>query len=356
MSFLISLLRRKIKIILITAIVVLVGFLVLPKIMGKKEPAFKTSKTEMRGLIKTVSASGKIKADKEVTLKFQTSGKLVWVGVKEGDSVKARQAIASLDKEELKKELDQELIDYMNERWDLEQDREDQRVPDNQLDKYGLSNAVKRALEQAQFDLNRTVLDVEIQNIAIKLATLITPISGIVTKIDNPVPGVNITSTASTVVISDPATLYFSANIDEADVAGIELNQLVKITLDAYPEKEFSGQIYDLSFTATTTSGGGTAFPAKIKIIDAPELRIGMNGDVDIETESRTSVLAVPIEAVFEKEDKQYVFRVENGLAKKVEVKTGLETDDYFEITKGLSENDLVVSSSVSKVKEGQKI
>ena len=244
----------------------------------------------------------------------------------------------------------------MNERWNLEQDREDQKVPDNQLDRYGLSNAIKRALEKSQFDLNRSVLDVEIQNIAIKLATLITPISGIVTKIDNPVPGVNVTSTASTITVSDPTTLYFSANIDEADVASVKINLPVKITLDAYVDQELNGEIYDLSFTSTTTSGGGTAFPAKIKILNPPELRIGMNGDIEVSVESKKDVLSVPVESLVEKDDQKFVFKIENGKAKKTQIKTGIETDDYLEIIEGLNDGDMVISSQVSKVKEDQKI
>jgi RND family efflux transporter MFP subunit len=356
MEFLIKLIKSKIKIVFVVALAVIAIFLVLPKILPKKESQFKISQTKRRDLDKTISASGKIKADKEVTLKFQTSGKLVWVGVKEGDSVKAGQAIASLDKEELKKKLNQELIDYMNERWNLEQDREDQKVPDNQLDRYGLSNAIKRALEKSQFDLNRSVLDVEIQNIAIKLATLITPISGIVTKIDNPVPGVNVTSTTSTITVSDPTTLYFSANIDEADVASVKINLPVKVTLDAYVDQELNGEIYDLSFTSTTTSGGGTAFPAKIKILNPPEIRIGMNGDIEVSVESKKDVLSVPIESLVEKDDQKFVFKIENGKAKKTQIKTGIETDDYLEIIEGLNDGDMVISSQVSKVKENQKI
>ncbi len=244
----------------------------------------------------------------------------------------------------------------MKERWDLEQEREEQKVPGNQLDKYTLTNEIKRALEKSQFDLNRAVLDVEIKNIALRLATLTTPISGIVTNIDTPFPGINITSTTAAFTISDPTSLYFSANIDEADIPGVKQGQIVKLELDAYLDQEFEGEIYYLSFTSISTSGGGTAFPAKIKILNPPGLRIGMNGDIEVVTESKDNALSVPITAIVEKKEEYYVFRIEDNKAKKVKVKTGLETDDYIEITEGLSENDKVITSSVAKVEEGQKI
>jgi multidrug efflux pump subunit AcrA (membrane-fusion protein) len=48
---------------------------------------------------------GEIKADRQVTLRFQTSGLLTWVGVKEGEEVKKGQTLASLDKREIEKNI-----------------------------------------------------------------------------------------------------------------------------------------------------------------------------------------------------------------------------------------------------------
>jgi len=48
-----------------------------------------------KDLLESVSASGKVEAEEEAVLTFQTSGRLAWVGVKEGDRVEQWQAIAS---------------------------------------------------------------------------------------------------------------------------------------------------------------------------------------------------------------------------------------------------------------------
>ena len=71
-------------------------------------------------LVETLSLSGEIDAKEKADVKFQTSGLLSWVGVKEGDYVKKYQSLASLDKRELQNSMSQLLNLYMKERWDFE--------------------------------------------------------------------------------------------------------------------------------------------------------------------------------------------------------------------------------------------
>jgi macrolide-specific efflux system membrane fusion protein len=71
-----------------------------------------------------LTVSGEIRAEKQADLRFQTGGRLAWVGVKQGDWVKKWQGIAGLDRRSIEKNLQKELNDYMNERWNFEGDRE----------------------------------------------------------------------------------------------------------------------------------------------------------------------------------------------------------------------------------------
>lgn len=318
------------------------GSLFIFKRRTKEE--IKTTKVTKKDLMKIISASGKVKSENEVTLKFQTSGKLSWVGVKEGDQVKKWQAIASLDKRELEKELKKELVDYMNERWNFEEDRETYHVTTDDLDKYTLTNAVRRLLEKAQFDLDRDVLDVEIAHLAVELATIVTPIEGIVTHIDVPMAGVNITPAQATFIIADPNQMVFEANVDEVDIGGIETGQEAILTLDAYLEEEIKSEVIQISFQAITTRGGGTAFPVKIRLPENKTLRfkLGMNGDVEIILEKKEDVLVVPLEAVKKKKGKAFVKVLENGNLKEVEITTGLETETKIEVLSGLEEGQKV--------------
>jgi len=327
------------RIAIAASIFVLMGLLALAKVKANNRATqFKTQFVRRKDLVGTVSASGKIKAQKQVTLKFQTSGKLAWVGVKEGDYVKKGQAIACLDKRELQRKLLKKLRDYSNERWDFEQAKEDYK---DQI----LTDTVKRILEKNQFNLDKAVADVEIADIALKLATLISPINGIIIHVDNPVAGVNITPATATFTIADPKVMVFKANVDEIDIAKIKLGQKVAITLDAYPKTKINGQITRIGFAATTTRGGGTAFPVEVKLPANHGLRfkVGMNGDMEVVIEKREKVLAVPNGAIHYKNSKAYVKVLENNRPREKEVKTGLETDTETEITQGLSGNQKVV-------------
>lgn len=95
---------------IILLIIVLGGFAIKKSYFKSQSDTFKTTKVERGTIEQVVSTSGKIKAKKEVELKFQISGKLAWVGVREGDRVLAGQIIARLDQAELQKKFRKNLV------------------------------------------------------------------------------------------------------------------------------------------------------------------------------------------------------------------------------------------------------
>src|SRR4030043_1173665 len=320
--------RHKILTAVILAIfIIAVGWPTTKKVTTKPEQKYETAKVQKEDLTDIVSASGTIQAENQVDLKFQTSGLLTWVGVKEGDQVKKWQAIASLDKRELEKDLRIELNDYLNERWDFEQTYEDYEKSGLSEEKWLVTDAIKRILQKAQFDLNNKVIDVEIADLTVKLATISSPIDGIVTSIDVPIAGVNITPATAVFTIANPGLMKFIADIDESDVGKTSIGQKVIITLDAYPDEEFEGEITNIAFAAITTSGGGTAFKADISLPENIDQKfiVGMNGDIEIVTAEKTDVTTVPIEAIKTKDGKNYVQIIEGRSIKEIGVETGLE-------------------------------
>lgn len=308
----------------------------------KTDNAITTTSVTKKTFVKTITSSGKTKAERSVELKFQTPGRLAWVGVKEGDSVFAYQAIAGLDHREVKKTLEKALLDYSKQRNDFEQlwrvTYDGKTVHDN------ITDTVKRILEKNQWDLEKSVLDVELKHLALEFATLVTPIGGIVTRIDTPVAGVNITPTSAVFAVADPTSLVFEATVDETDVGSLMVGQIAIVTLDAFPGMSFSGKVTFISYTSEQSSGGATVFPVKISF-DAPEnLRIGLNGDITIETGRQEGVLTIPTDALREEKGESFVYKKTNGNYEKTVVKTGEKNDDDVTITEGLSEGDTVVT------------
>lgn len=310
----------------------------------KSSTNFTYSAVEKRNIVQVVSASGKVKSDEEATLKFLSSGQLVWVGVKKGDFVKQWQAIASLDRKELEEKLKQELIDYMNKRWDLEQ------TGDNYKDKSfdALAGiAAQRVKDKAQWDMDRTVLDVEIADIALKYATLVSPIDGIITKIDAPNTGVNIVASTTEFVVANPDKMIFSANVDEGDIGKVKIGQTAKIVLDAYPNETFEATIQQIDFTPTLTSGGGLAYAVKFQLPTNTntQFKLEMNGDSSIVVNEASQALSIPQAAIRENTDNKYVWiKTDKGYDKRI-VKTGISDDTNIEIFEGLDIGDKVITS-----------
>lgn len=325
----------------VVAALLLVGaFLGYQKFIA--QPAAKKTETATvkRGnLQETMTISGKIDADEHVTLRFQTSGQLAWVGVKEGDYVKKYQGIAALDQREVRANLNKYLQTYMKTRWDFENSK------DTSGDPAAMTTAVRRALEKAQFDLNSSVLDVELKDLAIKLANMWSPIEGLVTRVESPFAGVNITPTQAEVEIVNPNTVFFSALADQTEVTKLSASMPGSLKLDSFTDKDFPGHIAKISFTPDTGETG-TVYDVKFAFDQDNsnyQYRLGMTGDLTFILNEKKDVLYLPNKFLKSEAGKRYVNVFANDKKIKTFVQTGLETDDATEIASGLTEGQKIL-------------
>lgn len=296
-------------------------------------------------LEEVLSLSGEIDAHEQVSLRFQSSGLLTWVGVKEGDVVKKNQGIASLDQRDIKMRMKKYLNTYAKTRIDFDQSKYDNRdVNIGGLSKDQQNLAIK-SIEKAQYDLNNSVLDVELQSLAGQYAYLTTPIDGIVVKASAPYPGVNIIATQAEFVVVNPSTVFFSATADQTDVWKLSQGMKGEVTLDPYPDKTITGEVQSVAFVPKEDESG-TVYEVEVKIDgdnNGYVYRQGMTGDISFVLRKKANVLYVPTRYISEEGKKKYVNVVENGSTRKTEVKTGASFDTDVEITSGLKEGDLVV-------------
>jgi len=341
------------------AVVVFVIFLLISGFFfyrgrASTKKLFKTESVKKGEIAVKISSAGEIKAERDIYLKFQSSGLLSWVGVKKGDSVKKGQAIASLDKRQLEQALKKEANDYLSKRWDFEQTQDDYKeTKERKL----VTDAIRRILDKAQYDLENSVIDYELADLAVKLATIYSPFEGIVVELDEPYAGVNITPATARFRIVDPSNLYFEARIDEADISKVKIGDKVNIYLDAYPNEVFEGTISKIDFESTKTSGGGTAYNAWISFAKLlPTFRLGMNGEAEIIKEGAKEAFLAPLSAIFERDKKTYLWKLEDKKAKKIEVTTGLSDDNYVQILSGITEGDIIITSNINLLKEGISI
>ncbi|MEN9327236.1 MAG: hypothetical protein RI947_44 [Candidatus Parcubacteria bacterium] len=328
----------------VVVILIVVGFIIFRNNSAKVESTKETVHTVKRETIKdTLSISGFVDAHEKASLKFQSSGKLVWVGVKEGDYVNKHQAIASLDQQDIQKRMQKYLNTYMQSRLTFDQSKDDTR----EVVIGGLTQDQRRrtmrVADKTQYDLNNAVIDVELQKLSADDAFLSSPIEGIVTKVDTPNAGINITPASAEFVIVNPKSLYFSGTADQTEVVKLKQGMYGSIVFDSFPDDTASGMIDSISFMPKEGETG-TVYEIKINVsgADLSTYRLGMTGDADFTLHEKKNVLSVPVRFVRTEGDKQYVWKMENNKQVKRYVKTGVTDDTLIEVTSGLREGDII--------------
>jgi RND family efflux transporter MFP subunit len=296
-----------------------------------------------RSLRSVLNLSGTVSAEEQVTLQFQISGRLSGVYVKKGDYVTVGQTIASLDTRELRKKLDKELKDYMTKRWDHDQLKDDYEESKTDQHNTYLTDEISRIVQKSQFGLDQTVIDVELSSLSLELAYLTSPINGIVTHLDQEIAGVNITPSQGRFQIVNPTTLFLTSTVDEYDVVKIETGDKATITFDAFPDVNYIGSVYFVSFSPSDTEENAYDIKISLPPTVLNKLKMGMSAEIEIVTAKKTNVLAVPFMAVEQTGKKNYITILKNNKRIKKEVVLGIETDEYIEIKKGLRREDVVV-------------
>lgn len=302
-----------------------------------------TYRVKRQDLRETLTLSGEVDADENVSLRFQTSGRLAWVGVKEGDYVKKNQVIASLDQRDLKNRMQKYLNTYSSQRLAFDQTRDDYWNK-----QYDLSETVRRSaertLQDSQYDLNNSVLDVELQNLSMEYSNLWSPIEGIVTHIDTPFAGVNVTPAGSEFQIVNPDTIYLTVSAEQSDVVHVKKGMKGEVIFDAYPDDVYSGRVDYISF-APMSGQTGTVYKVKV-LLDARSmklpLKLAMTSDVTFVIREINNAIGVPLK-FFKKDDRGEYLNIErNGKREKAYVKRGDEVDDMIEVKNGVEAGDLV--------------
>ena len=328
-----------------TAILLLILFALRPK--APTPPA--TTIVHKGDVTQIVSVSGTVAAKNSVNLTFPIGGTIAWIGVKKGDSVTPGQTIATLDQRTAQKNLQAALISYSLQRNTFDQNIVNNNGIANPTD--ALNDNMKRILQNNQYNLDQAVNSVELVDLARQQAVLSSPIAGLVTRADAVSAGV--TATATTVfTITDPTSIVFNMDVDEADVSKITTGQIAKIVLDAYPNDTLSLPITSIDFVSHTTSSGGNAYTVEAQLGANPnyQYRVGMNGNADIITAERVGVLYIPLSSVTD-DSYVYVQKPKGKKFVKTKVVLGLQSDTNAEILGGINEGDIVALDPAIVVK-----
>lgn len=319
----------------------------------KNAPKYSASDVLRGDLLETLSTTGKVKADEYANLGFQTAGRVRWVGVKKGDTVKKGQAIASLDTFVLNASYQQAINNYRN--YQAAAQSALDSVKDHSSDETFSQKATRTAAEVARDNAYDAMLSAEQ---SLKYATIYAPFGGIVAEATPSFAGANVSLGGASYIIVNPQTAYFESEIAETDLPKVKVGQKIRLRLDAYPDETIEGVVGTIGIVAFTSSTGGNAYSIRIDLPQNLDLRfkVGMEGDADIILETIPDALKVPTSSIVSEEGLNYVWVFEAGRIKKTEVKIGGNSDEETEIKSGISEGTKVIAEPSNKFKDGQKV
>jgi HlyD family secretion protein len=332
-------------------------------------------KLEPRSIESSVLASGRLVHEEEVKLSTEEIGKVTDIFVEEGELVTKGQLVLQIDDQRLRAAVEQQealvrmqeiaiqrqqlTVDNLRTQWE----RTRQVHERNLIDEDTFVNATN-SLEVAEVDLqsSRESLSqarAQLEQAQDRLAktTVYSPIDGTVTSLDIKVGETAISSStnipgSSLMTIANPQSIHTEVNVDEADIASVEVGQRAQVFAIAYPDDPVEGVVDSIAISAKVAEGQqGLSFAVKIRLLEhGVSLRPGMSCRAEIFTATKDAVLAAPIQAVIVEEDLEldettrYAFVNRSGTAERVKVEVGLSDDTYQEITSGLKSGDEVIT------------
>lgn len=323
------------------------GFFGFTRVNSNKE-VVQTAPVKKQNISSTISASGVLSGKETANLKFSGAGKLAYINVKEGDIVTEGQVLAGLDAAQLSVTLRQAENTLAEKQAALKKVIDDIHL--YQYGNGGFSNVgtaneteTQRSTRiAAETAANNAYDAVRSARIAFSDNVITSPINGLITQV-NLIAGQNVGPTEVVAQVVDDSEVYFDAEVDEADIANVSLNQKADITLNSYPDKPFKGFVSEIVPRTKTTSSGATVVIVRINL-GQPGLKFisETNGQASIISQEKFNVLTVPVEAL---DEEKYVYIKEGANYKKVEIETGIFSETDVEIKKGLTGNETVVTN-----------
>ncbi len=156
-------------------------------------------------------------------------------------------------------------------------------------------------------------------------------------------------------VLSPAGQTQLVLQIDEKNLASLQLGQTALASADAYPEQRFGAQVAYINPAVDPQRG---SVEIKLNVAQPPAyLRQDMTVSVDIEVARRTKTLVAPIGVVHDSVgNAPWVMRVKEGRAQRQPVKLGVRGGGLVEITSGVQEGDQVLATGSLHVAEGQRV
>ena len=335
-----SIIRRIFKTrrrVIVFLIVIVIGILVYRYFASKGSAEVRSARVYKGTVREELILSGVIRAEEHANLNFLSSGELDYVGVVEGQEVKARDVLAKLDSVNAYQSFLQAEADLR--RYDASLAKTYDDVQGHEKDE-SFAQRESRTIAEANRDKAYRTYVIAQQNL--NNLAIYAPFDGIITSIIHPYGGINTTLSESQIEIVNPKTIYFSVSADQTEITGLKVGQKVNIFLDSFPNEEFQGEVSYIAFTPKAGEAG-SIYEIKVKTLqdlDIQKIRIGMSGDAKFVLTEKEDVLYVPPGFVNSDINGSFVNLGKRNNKKYIEV--GIEGEDKVEIIGDIKEGDIV--------------
>jgi HlyD family secretion protein len=390
-----SFFKRRKKPLIIFGILIVLGFIVLGNLQSRREKSVKVTvdKAKKQDLTSIISASGEVKPKKNINISAQVPGRIIKIGVVEGQEVRVGDFLLKLDSTQYEAiaDRDQNFIRAANsdliqagarlQRDKASYERQQKLFADDLISKDQLEasqaqhdvsdaqvNAIGFQIKQAEASLKSTL-----DNLA--KTTYSSPIDGIITSLrveEGEVAIIGTMNNPGTVLltIADLSVMEVEVEVDETDVVGVALGQTARVRVDAFPDKVFEGKVTEIGSSALqqSTAGVSTQESKDFKVVVTLEkpserLKPGLSASADVVVAEKKQVLAVPISALVLRDkpgaaadaavkEEEGVYVVEAGRAKFVPVVKGIAGGMMIEIASGLAEGQELVTGPYASLRE----
>lgn len=435
---------------IIAALVVLIIVLVtLSKagVLGGDEGIKVTAeKAIMRNITETVNASGKVFPEVEVKVSPDISGEIIDLLVEEGDTVRRGQVLARIYSDiyasqrdqasavvaqseaqvsnsqsqiaGLKASLDQAQSNYNRQKTLLDQKvistAEFEQAQQTYLSAQANYQAAQQGIRANQASVQGAMASLNRASKDVNRATLIAPMDGVVSllavKKGERVVGTAQMAGTEMMRIADLASIEVQVDVGENDIPKVKIGDTAVVEIDAFNNRKFKGVVYKIANPVMNTQTGSmssstsvTNYQVHIRLLPQTyndlivkgqpfPFRPNMTASADIQTQTKISVLSVPLNAVTtrdtsnksnpDKKDnddatdnidvstegssdtndiQEVVFVLQkDGTVKQFPVKTDIQDLNYIEIKQGIKQGNQVITGPydvVSKdLKEGDKV
>ncbi len=351
----------------------------------------------VRDICRVVKATGEIDPRVKVNLSAHVIGKIDNLHVEEGDWVEAGDAVLQLEKEAFQAARDRaaaeleiarsrvrqaqiNVEDAAIKQRRIERLRAEQIASDSDLEAAQLQHRSQQlAAEQARETVLQARAALEKAEDDLYKTTIYAPLTGRVTALNAEEGEVVVSGTMNNPgsvigTISDLSEILAEVDVDETEVAYLDIGQTATVHVEALPDQEFSGRVVEIGSSGfqRPRNPDVTFFKAKI-LLDEPEpsLRPGMSTRAEIVTAKAENALAVPVQSVVERrpvaaeaessdevsaeeneEEIEVVFVVVDERSMQRPVETGLSDITHIQIVSGVEEGEAVVTGPYRSLKD----